>query len=168
MKKTKIFFYMKNEEIWLNQQRGWKLVHTNGLRYTFEESSREYRYEYIYFNKSKKKLNDIKNQIIDPEIEYVCHSSTWALFRKEASKGDISVFADGHEKYKILMNKSRTTMLLGACYMCLGSSQLAISATGNRMFGISSVLFYFASMIFFLQAASVKKYALVYKDIKRA
>ncbi|MCA0386594.1 MAG: DUF2812 domain-containing protein [Firmicutes bacterium] len=76
MKKTKIFFDMKNEEIWLNQQRGWKLVHTNGLRYTFEESSSEYRYEYIYFNKSKKELNDIKNQIIDPEIEYVCHSNT--------------------------------------------------------------------------------------------
>ena len=64
-KTTKLFANIKTEEDWLAQQKGWKLIYTNGIRYTFEESSCEYNYEYIYFDKSKKELDNIRKQIID-------------------------------------------------------------------------------------------------------
>ena len=92
MKKvTKLFINIKNEQEWLAQQKGWKLVHSNGIRYTFEESFCEYNYEYIYFDKRKKELDDIRNQIIDSDIEFVSNTSTWALFRKDVAKGEIHV-----------------------------------------------------------------------------
>ena len=78
-KTTKLFANIKTEEDWLAQQKGWKLIYTNGIRYTFEESSCEYNYEYIYFDKSKKELDNIRKQIIDSDIEFVCNSSSWAL-----------------------------------------------------------------------------------------
>lgn len=87
MKKIiKLFTNIKTEENWLALQKGWKLIHTNGLRYIFEECSCEYNYEYIYFDKSKKQLDNIRKQITDKDIEFVCNSSSWALFRKDNEK----------------------------------------------------------------------------------
>jgi hypothetical protein len=165
MKKvTKLFTNIKTEENWLTLQKGWKLIYTNGIRYTFEECSCEYNYEYIYFDKSKKELEDIRKQIIDSDIEFVCNSSSWALFRKDAAKGEIHVYADNYLKYKILMKKYKSAMALGACYMCLGSSQIALGSAVNSLFGLSSALFYLSSFMFFIGASSFKKYSLEYDD----
>jgi hypothetical protein len=161
MKKViKLFFSLKKEQDWLTQQKGWKLVHTNGFHYRFEESNREYYYEYIYFHKSKKELKDIMNQIQDSKIEFICNSSSWALFRKDTSEGTIQVLQDNYYKYKALMNKNTSYIALGSCYLCLGSSQIALSSLSNSIFGLSSVLFYFCSFIFFLAAASYKNHAI--------
>jgi hypothetical protein len=165
MKKiTKLFTNIRNEENWLNKQKGWKLIYTNGIRYTFEECSCEYNYEYIYFDKSKRELDNIRKQIIDSDIEFVCNSSTWALFRKDAAKGEIHVYADNYLKYKILMKKYNSSMALGVCYLCLGSSQIALASTVNSLFGLSSALFYLTSFMFFIAASSFKKYSLEYDD----
>lgn len=166
MKKiTKLFANIKAEENWLALQKGWKLIYTNGIRYTFEECSCEYNYEYIFFDKSKKELDDIRKQITDSDIEFVCNSSIWALFRKDAAKGEIHVYADNYLKYKILVKKYKSTMALGVCYMCLGSFQLALeSSTVNSFFRLSSALFYLASIMFFMAASSYKKYSLECDD----
>jgi hypothetical protein len=165
MKKlTKLFTNIKTEENWLALQKGWRLIYTNGIRYTFEECSYEYNYEYIFFDKSKKELDDIRKQIIDNDIEFVCNSSSWALFRKDASKGEIHVYADKYHKYKILMKKYKSCMALGACYMCLGSSQIALASAVNSFFALSSPLFYLSSFMFFMAASSYKKYSLEYED----
>ncbi|MCM0648911.1 DUF2812 domain-containing protein [Clostridium swellfunianum] len=165
MKKiTKLFTNIKAEETWLAQQKGWKLVYTNGIRYTFEESCCIYNYEYIYFDKSKKELDDIRKQIVDDDIEFVCNSSSWALFRKDAAKGQIHVYADNYLKYKILMKKYKSAMALGACYMCLGSSQVALASAVNSFFNLASPLFYLSSFMFFMAASSYKKYSLEYDD----
>jgi hypothetical protein len=165
MKKVmKLFMNLKTEQDWLAQQKGWKLVYTNGLRYEFEECACEYNYEYIYFDKSKKELGDIRKQITDSDIEFVCNSSSWALFRKDVSKGDIQVYTDKYIKYKILMKKYNLYAALGVCYMCLGSSQIALASTVNSLFGLSSVLFYLCSSIFFMTSFYIKKYALDYDD----
>lgn len=161
---TKFFTNIKAEENWLAQQKGWKLIYTNGIRYTFEESCCEYNYEYIYFDKSKKELDDIRKQIIDSDIEFVCNSSSWALFRKDAAKGQIHVYADNYLKYKILMKKYKSAMALGACYMCLGSSQVALASTVNNFFNLAAPLFYLSSFMFFMAASSYKKYSLEYDD----
>lgn len=160
MKKViKFFGNIKKEEDWLGQQKGWKLIHTNGIKYTFEESSTDYNYEYIYFYKSVKELDEIRRQILDNDIEFVCNTSSWALFRKDATKGEIHVYTDDFYKYKALMNKYSSYISLGACYMCLGSSQVALASTTNSWFGISSSLFYLCSAIFFIASSSYKKYA---------
>jgi hypothetical protein len=165
MKKiTKLFTNIKTEENWLTLQKGWKLIYTNGIRYTFEECSCEYNYEYIYFDKSKNELDDIRKQIIDSDIDFVCNSSSWALFRKDAAKGEIHVYADNYLKYKILMKKYKSFMALGACYMCLGSSQIALASAVNSLFRVSSALFYLSSLLFFIAASSYKKYSLEYDD----
>ena len=161
---TKLFTNIKTEENWLAMQKGWKLIYTNGIRYTFEECSCDYNYEYIYFNKSKRELDDIRKQIIDSDIEFVCNSSSWALFRKDAAKGEIHVYSDNYLKYKILMKKYKSTMALGVCYMCLGSSQIALASTVNSLFGLSSALLYLSSFMFFIAASSFKKYSLEYDD----
>ncbi|MDF2613969.1 MAG: hypothetical protein K0S71_1755 [Clostridia bacterium] len=161
---TKLFINIKTEQDWLARQKGWKLVKTNGVRYIFEECSCEYNYEYIYFDKSKKELEGIRNQIIDRDIEFVCHSSSWALFRKNAAKGEIHVYADNYIKYKILMKKYNTYMALGACYLCLGSSQTAVASTVNGYFRLSSILFYLCSFLFFMTSYCFKKYSLEYDD----
>jgi hypothetical protein len=109
-------------------------------------------------------LGGIKDQIIDKDIEFVCNSSTWALFRKNASKGHIQVYADNYDKYKMLMKKYSSYMSLGACYMCLGSSQIALSTTVNSLFSLSSALFYLCSFIFFIAASSFNRYAKAYDD----
>jgi hypothetical protein len=169
MKKiTKLFTNIRTEENWLALQKGWKLTYTNGIRYTFEESSCEYNYEYVYFDKSKKELEDIRKQIIDSDIEFVCNSSSWALFRKDAAKGKIHVYADNYLKYKILIKKYKSAMALGVCYMCLGSSQISLSSAVNRIFGLSSALFYLSSFMFFMSASSFKKYSLEYDDCSYA
>jgi len=165
MKKiTKVFFDIKKEEEWLAAQRNWKLVRTNGIRYLFEKSDTDYTYEYVYFDKGKRELDGIRDQITDKDIEFVCNSSTWALFRKDASKGRIQVYADNYDKYKILMKKYSSYMSLGACYMCLGSSQIALSTTVHGWFSLSSALFSLCSFIFFIVASSINKYAKAYDD----
>jgi hypothetical protein len=165
MKKiTKLFTNIKVEENWLTLQKGWKLIYTNGIRYTFEECSCEYNYEYVYFDKSKKELDDIRKQIIDSDIEFVCNSSSWALFRKDAAKGEIHVYADNYLKYKILIKKYNSAMALGVCYMCLGTSQIALASTVNSIFILSFVLFNLSSFMFFIAASSFKKYSLEYAD----
>lgn len=163
-KLTKLFMNIKKQQEWLSQQKGRKLVHTNGIKYRFEKSFNDYNYEFVYFNKGKKELNQIRQQIQDEDIEFVCSNSTWCLFRKDSSKGDIHVYIDNYDKYKILMKKYDEYMALGACYMCLGSTQVAISTTGPHLFGLTSVLFYLCSILFFLYAARMKKYANDYDD----
>ena len=102
MKKViKLFSDTRAEQEWLSRQTGWKLVKTNGLRYVFEESENEYAYEYVYFEKSRKELGGILGQIADKDIELVCSSSSWALFRKDKSQGDIRVFANPYDKYRM-------------------------------------------------------------------
>ena len=165
MKKvTKLFFNIKTEQEWLSLQKGWKLVYTNGIRYTFEKCSCDFNYEYIFFNKSKKELDDIRNQIIDSDIEFVCNTSSWALFRKDTAKGEIHVYSDNYNKYKMLMKKYSSYIALGVCYLCLGSSQLGLVSTLNGLFGLSSALFYLSSAMFFITSFSLKKYALEYDD----
>lgn len=165
MKKvTKLFMNIKAKQDWLAYQKGWKLIHTNGVRYTFVESSSEYNYEYMYFDKSKKELDDIRNYIIDSDIEFVCNSSSWALFRKDTSKGKIQIYTDNYIKYMILMKKYNSYLALGSCYLCLGSSHIAIASTINSLLGLSSALFYLCSSIFFITSYYFKKYALYYDD----
>lgn len=165
MKKIiKLFINIKSEQDWLAKQKGLKLIKTNGLLYTFEESSCEYNYEYIYFEKSKKELLEIKNQITDKNIEFVCNSWTWALFRKDASKGDIQVYADNYSKYKILMNHYHTYLSLGACYLCIGLSQAALATRLNIFWWIVSLCFCLCSLLYFMTSSSFKKYALEYDD----
>lgn len=163
-KVIKCFLNIKNEQDWLTRQTGWKLVKTNGIFYTFEESNCEYNYEYIYFDKSKRELDDIIKNITDSNIEYICNSSLWALFRKDVKKGSIQVYSDNYIKFKVLMKKHSTYIALGACYLCLGSSQSALASVSNNLFGMSSVLFYFCAFIFFTYAYYLKKYASEYDD----
>lgn len=163
-KVVKLFMDVKKEQEWLAQQKGWKLIATNGFLYKFEKSPSDYEYEYIFFEKNKKELHQIRQQITDSDIEFVCHSSTWALFRKDVTKGEIHVFSDNFIKYKTLMKKYNTYVALGACYMCLGTSQMALVTTLNGLFGFSSALFYLSSSIFFITSSYIKKYALEYDD----
>lgn len=157
MKKvTKLFMNIKAEQDWLAYQKGWKLIHTNGVRYTFVESSSEYNYEYMYFDKSKKELDDIRIYNIDSDIEFVCNSSSWALFRKDTSKGKIQVYTDNYIKYMILIKKYNLYLALGSCYLCLGSA-LTIN-------GLLRLSFYLCSSIFFITSYYFKKYALYYDD----
>lgn len=160
----KMFFDIKKEQDWLAAQKGWKLVKTNGMSYEFEECGCDYVYEYVYFEKSKKELDGIINGISDRNIELVCNSGSWALFRKNAAEGGIRVFEDDYGKYRMLMKKHDSYMALGACYMCLGASQTALLAAMNGLFWASSFLFYVCSFIFFGAASSLKKYASDYDD----
>ena len=160
----KLFSDIRKEQNWLSEQTGWKLVKTNGIRYIFEESDRQYNYEYIYFEKSKKELDGIIAQIIDQRIEFVCSTSTWALFRKDKSEGDIRVFANPYHKYRMLMTKYNSYVALGACYLALGSSQIALSMSLNNMFYASGTLFYVCSFIFFITSGMFKKYAAEYDE----
>ncbi len=161
---VKLFINIKNEEKWLARQTGWKLVHTDGIRYKFEESTSEYNYEYIYFIKSKKELPELRKEITDSDIEFVCNSSSWALFRKDVSKSKMSVYTDQYLKYKILMRKYKSTMILGVCYISLGTSQVALASAGNTLFGLSAALCYLTSAIFFLVASSFKSYSIECDD----
>ncbi len=155
----KLFVNIKKEENWLAHQKGWRLVYTDGIRYKFEESSCDYNYEYVYFIKSKKEVANIRKEIKDSDIEFVCNSSSWALFRKDASKGEMNVYTDQYLKYKILMKKYKSTMVLGVCYISLGTSQVALASSGNRLFGLSAALCYLTSATFFLAASSFKSYS---------
>lgn len=162
-KVTKVFLDIKKEQDWLASQKGWKLINKRGLKYMFEKSDNDYVYEYVFFEKRKKELPAIKNQIQDKSIEFVCSSSSWALFRKDASKGSIQVYMDNQQKYKALMKKYSVYISLGACYMALGSSQLALSTAINSYFGFSAALFFFCSSLFFFASSYYKKYAKEYK-----
>ena len=165
MKKVfKLFFDIRKEQDWLAAQEGWKLVKTNGFRYVFEESENRYCYEYIYFEKSKKELGGIISQIADKSIELVCSTLEWALFRKDTQKGDIHVFAHPFEKYSMLMKKYDSYIALGVCYLCLVSSQIALSTTLNSLFYASGGLFFACSAMFFVVAGMIKKYAAEYDD----
>lgn len=163
-KVIKLFSDIRKEQSWLSGQTGWKLVKTNGILYTFEESENQYHYEYVYFEKSKRELEDITRQITDPSIEFVCSTSAWALFRKDARGGDIQVFSNPYYKYRMLMTKYNSYVALGACYLALGSSQIALSTTLNNLFYMSGGLFYVCSFLFFATAGLLKKYAAEYDD----
>ena len=156
----KFFIDVKKEEEWLANQKGCKLVHTNGIIYKFEECHGEYNYEYIFFEKSKNELEGIKKEIVDEDIEFVCNSSEWALFRKDKSKGSIQVFVDNFLKYNVLKKKYSTYQSLGACYLCIGSSQFMLHMTLNNLFAISATLFYLTSGLYFTSAYYLNKYAL--------
>jgi len=165
MKKVfKIFFDIRKEQAWLADQVGWKLVKTNGIQYTFEQSESQYAYEYVYFEKSKKELDGVIARITDKSIELVCCTSAWALFRKDQCEGAIRVFANPYDKYRMLMIKYNAHLALGACYMGLGSSQVALSASLNGLFVVSGALFFLCSTLFFLNASVLKKYAAEYDD----
>lgn len=163
MKKVwKLFFDIKTEKNWLSNQVGWKLVHKSGLVYTFEESSLNYHYKYVFFEKNKNELNEIRNQITDKHIEFICTTWCFALFRKDASKGEIQVFQDNYTKYNTLMKKWFICHIgSGVLTMCAGGLQTAVLIhTLNSLSGISAALFYFSSSMFFMAAYLLKKYAL--------
>ena len=61
------------------------------------------------------------------------------------------------------MKKYNTYLALGSCYLCLGSSQIALATTINGYFGLSFALFYLSSS-FFLAASCLKKYSMEYDD----
>jgi len=165
MKKViKLFFDIRREQEWLSDQIGWRLVKTNGIRYVFEESENEYAYEYVYFERSKKELGAIMAQTSDKSVELVCSTSAWALFSKDRREGDIRVFANPYDKYRMLMVKYNACLALGACYMGLGSSHIALSASLNSLFGIGGALFLLCGSLFFLNASVLKKYAAEYDD----
>ena len=160
MKKViKIFVDIKKEEEWLTSQKGYKLVRTDRLIYKFKECHGEYNYEYIYFEKNKNDLEGIKKQIVDKDIEFVCNSSEWALFRKDKSKGSIQVLTDNFLKYKVLKKKYSTYQSLGVGCFCFGFACRPIG-----MDGISSGLFYLSSLLFFLVAYILNKYAVACDD----
>lgn len=79
-RKYDLFFNIKKELEWMTAQKGWKLIKTNGICYTFEESENHYHYEYIYFEKSSKELDEIMKQITDKDVEFVCNTFSWAYF----------------------------------------------------------------------------------------
>lgn len=165
MKKVIKFFFDATKELeWLTQQKGWKLIHTNGIRYIFVESNCNYNYEYIYFQKNTNELGQIRNQIKDNDIEFVCNSSTWALFRKDATKGELHVFDDNYNNYKTLQKRYNTYLALGACYMGLASTQIALSFRFHGMYIMLSMLFYFCSFMFYLSAFYYRKSAKMYDD----
>lgn len=159
MKKIKFFMNPQKEQEWLKAQKGFRLVTTNGMRYIFEETDKEYNYEYIYFVKTKYELETIKRKIIDEDVEFVCNTSSWALFRKDASKGELCVYLDKFEQYKSLMKKADTYFGLTACYICLGSSQMVLMNTTSHLFGFSSTLFYLVSILFSINAYGFRKCA---------
>jgi len=165
MKKAfRLFFDIRREQAWLASQIGWRLVKTNGIRYIFEKSENRYFYEYVYFEKSRKELDGIIARITDKSVELVCSTSVWALFRKDQREGEIRVFANPYEKYRMLMIKYNYYLALGACYLGLGSSQVALSASLNGLFGVAGGLFFLCGSLFFLNAAILKKYAAEYDD----
>ncbi len=165
MKKIiKLFMNVKKEQDWLSKQSGWKLVNTNGIRYIFEECTCNYNYEYIFFGKSKKELYDIRKQITDNEVEFVCNSSSWALFRKDVSKGEIHVYTDNFIHYKVLIKKYKSYIALGICYLCLGSAQSAVALNVEGYFGLSSALFYLGSSVFFITSSYIKQFSTEYDD----
>lgn len=163
-KVIKMFFNIRKEQEWLAEQVGWRLVKTNGIRYIFEESENRYAYEYVYFEKSKKELDGIIAQITDKSIEVVCSTSSWVLFRKDQREGDMQVFAIPYDKYRMLMVKYNSCLALGACYMGLGASQVALASSLNGLFGVSGALLFFCSSLFFINASILKKYAAEYDD----
>lgn len=160
----KIFIDATKELEWLAQQKGWKLVHTNGFRFIFDESECDYNYEYIYFQKNANELVEIRKHIKDSDIEFVCNSSTWALFRKETSKGELHVLEDNYINYKTLQRKYSSYLALGACYMGLATTQIALSFRFHEIYIVLSVLFCFCSIVFFLNAYNYKKSAQMYDD----
>ncbi len=165
MKKVvKLFFDIQKEQDWLAAQEGWRLIKTNGFSYTFEESENRYYYEYIYFEKSRKEQDGIISRIADKSTVLVCGTREWALFRKDQREGDIHVFADPFEKYSMLIKKYESHMALGACYFCLGSSQITLSMTLNNLFYLSGGLFFLCGVMFFLVSSTIKKYADKYDD----
>lgn len=163
-KVIRLFSDIKAEQEWLSRQKGWRLVKTNGIRYIFEESESEYTYEYVYFEKSRKELSGLLEQITDEGVELVCSTYSSALFRKDKRGGDIRVFADPYEKYRMLMSKCNSYIALGACYLALGSSQIALSASLNNLFYASGAMFFICSFLFFGISGTLKKYAAEYDD----
>jgi|GEM_PF-1250107 Protein of unknown function (DUF2812). len=165
MKKViRLFSDVKAEQDWLSGQTGWKLTGTNGIRYIFEQSGNRYTYEYVYFEKSRKELDGIIGQITDGSVELVCSTFAWALFRKDKRAGDIRVFADPYDKYRMLMAKYNSYVALGACYLAIGSSQIALSTALNNLFYVSGGLFFVCSCLFFMTSGKFKKYAAEYDD----
>lgn len=162
-RKYEWFFNIKKELEWMSAQKGWKLIKTNGFCYTFEESESHYHYEYIYFEKSSKELDEIMKQITDKDVEFVCNTFSWALFRKDSTKGAIRIYEDAYVNYKRLMTKSNSYLALGACYLCLGTSQMAIT-NSNGLFGFTALLFYLCSALFNLKALQLRKYSSSYDD----
>ncbi len=160
----KLFLDIKKEQEWLAAQEGWRLVKTNGFRYVFEESENRYTYEYVYFEKSRKELDGIIGRITDKSIELICSTSMWALFRKDQREGAIRIFANPYDKYRMLMKQYESHVALGACYLSLGSSQIALSAILNNLFYAAGGLFFICSFIFFMASGVIKKYAAEYDD----
>ncbi len=165
MKKVfKIFFDITKELEWLAQQKGCKLIHTNGISYIFEESACDYNYEYIFFQKDINELDQIRSQIKDKDIEFVCNSSTWALFRKDVAKEELHVFDDAYINYKALQKRYNTFLALGACYTGLATTQVALSFRFHGIYVLLSLMFYICSFMFYLSAFYYKKGAQKYDD----
>jgi hypothetical protein len=165
MKKVyKIFFDATKEIEWLTQQKGWKLVHTNGIQYVFVESDCDYNYEFIYFRKNANELAQLTEQIKDSDIEFVCNTTTWALFRKDAAKGELHVLEDNYVNYKTLQKRYSTYLALGACYMGLATTQIVLSLRFHGLYIILSMMFYFCSLMFFLSAINNKRCSRMYDD----
>ncbi len=161
MKKViKLFLNIRKELDWLEQRKGWKLIHTNGIRYTFVESDCDYNYEYVFFRKSKKELRLIRNQVKDCDIEFVCNSSTWAPFRKNAAKGPIRVLEEGSNHRKTLRKLHDDYIAFGLVFTTLALT--AFRSDRNYYYNIPQILYYICSFLFYLQAYAYKKYSKEY------
>lgn len=158
IKKYRLFLNVKSAESWLNSRSNFRLVYTNGVIFSFEESSISYNYEYVYFENGKNELTSIKEQIKDKDIELVCSNSSWALFRKDVSKGDIHIVSD-EEKKKRYEKKGSTYLSLGALYICIGASQITLASFLNDFFFLTSIICYVCGIALLAEGIFFRRYA---------
>jgi len=162
-RRLRIFFDISKKEQWFADQKGWKLIKTNGYIHTFEESSNEYNYEYIFFTNAADELTSIKMQMDDEYIEHVCDTHTSALFRKEKSKGELKVFSNDYVKCRMTKsvqkkyrNAANYTLLLFAFNLLL----MRDDKFDFDPFNIFLVVMIFLSYIYsYFECLSLKNYS---------
>ncbi len=156
MKKFRLYFDKEKEEAWLNElsQRGWAMTGFFAGLYTFMPCEPG---KYIYrvdmrgeAGRTPVWRNDYEEYIELVEetgAEYVCRWGWWLIFRKEAEKGEFTLYTDV-ESQIALYKRIRWMFLFVGMLEC----SLALSNTGNLLdfwnrFG------YFDGIGFFIFAA---------------
>ncbi len=156
MKRFRLYFDKEKEEVWLNKmsQRGWAMTGFIAGLYTFMPCEPG---KYIYRVDMRGEAgrtpiwrNDYQEYIEFVEetgAEYVCRWAWWLIFRREATKGEFTLYTDA-ESHIALYKRIRWMFLF------FGMMELSLALSNVRsLLDFWDKFGYFDSMGFVLFAA---------------
>ncbi len=119
MIKKKFFLSFVNEKRWLEKMNGdgFELVKAAPFTYQLEKTDKKIIYEYVCFKHGKRDFDNFNYKLKDSGAKAVYLNGETALFKKDAQKGEFTLFASADEKKLNYLRRRSSLYMTSLCFL---------------------------------------------------